>query len=134
VKTQRDRYLELVLQFPLRPIRSDEELNGAIAMIDSLLDKVNLNQGERDYLDVLSDLVKKYESEHHPIPRVEDSDLLRHLLEVKGTTQSRLAQDTGIAESTISEILSGKRSLNRAQIGKLSRYFHVEAGVFNFEG
>ena len=41
---------------------------------------------------------------------------------------------TGIAESTISEVLSGKRKLNRTQIGKLARYFHVSPAVFEFGG
>ncbi len=102
-------------------------------MIDTLLDQPRRSQGETDYLDVLSFLVSRYEHEHHPIPRLPDSDMLRHLIEVKETTQAELARATGIAESTVSEILSGKRSLNKAQIGKLSRYFHVEPGVFSFD-
>ena len=52
--------------------------------------------------------------------------MLRVLIENRGTTQARLAADTGIAESTVSEVLSGKRKLNRTQIGKLARYFRVE--------
>ena len=36
----------------------------------------------------------------------------------------------GIAESTISAVLGGKRKLNRTQIAKLARYFHVEPGAF----
>ena len=34
-----DGYLDLVRQFPLRPIRSEKELDRAIAMINSLLDR-----------------------------------------------------------------------------------------------
>ena len=34
------------------------------------------------------------------------------------------------AGNTISEVLAGKRKLNRAQITKLSRYFHIEPGTF----
>lgn len=37
-----------------------------------------------------------------------------------------------IAVSTISEVLRGKRTLNRAQIGKLARYFHVTPDTFVF--
>jgi transcriptional regulator with XRE-family HTH domain len=36
----------------------------------------------------------------------------------------------GIAESTISEVLSGKRRLTRAQLEKLAAYFHVVPAVF----
>ena len=31
-----DRYLEWIQEFPLRPIRSDRELQGALAVIDRL--------------------------------------------------------------------------------------------------
>jgi HTH-type transcriptional regulator/antitoxin HigA len=40
----------------------------------------------------------------------------------------------GIAESTVSEVLSGKRTLNRKQIGKLAKYFRIAPGAFGFGG
>jgi HTH-type transcriptional regulator/antitoxin HigA len=125
-----DRYLELVQQFPLRPIRSEAELDRAIATIDALLDQDRRNSDEEDYLDVLSDLVEKYEDEHEPMPSVSGAELLRFLIESQETTQAKVATATGIAESTISEILAGKRELNRKHIEALSRHFHVNPGVF----
>src|SRR5437764_10183324 len=82
-----DRYLELVRQFPLRPLRSDSDLDAAIAMIDSLLDQVRLSTPEQDYLDVLSDLVEAYEEEAVPIRSVSDPEMLRFLIENRGVTQ-----------------------------------------------
>jgi HTH-type transcriptional regulator/antitoxin HigA len=58
--------------------------------------------------------------------------MLRHLLEAKGVARSELCMVTGIAESTISGVLKGKRSLNRDHIGKLARYFKVSPNVFAF--
>lgn len=129
---QQDRYLELIRRFPLRPIRSEAELDGATRVIDSLIDQETLTPPEQDYLDVLSHLVEAYESEHYPEEPVSDAQMLRFLIEMKGVTQSEAAKGAGIAESTVSEVLSGKRKLNRAQIGKLARYFHVEPGAFEF--
>jgi HTH-type transcriptional regulator / antitoxin HigA len=123
-------YLELVSQFPLRPIRSDTELDRAIAVINSLIRREDLAPDEEDYLDVLSDLVEKYEAEQHPMPPVSDADLLRYLIEAKGVTQAKVAAETGIAESTISEILSGRRELNRRHIEVLAAYFHVNPSAF----
>lgn len=127
-----DRYLELVLAFPLRPIRMETELDDATRVIDSLIDLDELSGPERDYLDVLTDLVEAYETEHYSAEPVTDADMLQFLLETKGVTQSVAAKGAGIAESTVSEVLSGKRKLNRKQIGKLAKYFHVEPGVFEF--
>jgi len=127
-----DGYVELVLRFPLRPIRSDDELDRAIQVVDSLVGRPSLSQEEEDYLEVLSDLVERYESEAHPMPPVSDAEMLRHLIEAKGVSQTEVSRATGIADSTISEVLAGKRSLNRAHIGKLATYFKVSPDVFAF--
>jgi HTH-type transcriptional regulator / antitoxin HigA len=125
-----DRYLDLVREVPLRPIRSEDELDRAIAMIDSLIDRDGLTTDEDDYLDVLGDLVEKYETAHHPIAPVSDAEMLRHLIESRDTTQARVAEAAGIAESTISAILAGKRGMSRKHIEALSRHFKVKPAVF----
>jgi HTH-type transcriptional regulator/antitoxin HigA len=125
-----DRYLDLVRTFPLRPLRSDADLDAAVAVIDRLIDQPVLSTPEQDYLAVLSDLVEAYESETVPMRPVGDAELLRFLIEQKRITQAEAASGTGIAESTISEVLAGKRKLNRTQIARLARYFHVEPGAF----
>ena len=128
-----DKYLKLVRRFPLRPLRSDEELDQAITVINSLLDRDDLDPAEADYLDVLGDLVERYETEEHPIGGVTDAEVLGHLIEARGVTQAQVARATGIAVSTVSELLSGKRKMSRSHIGKLAHYFHVDPGVFAFE-
>lgn len=125
-----DAYQELIRKFPLRPIRSQVELDQAIAVIDELVDRSKRSSPEDDYLDVLGDLVRQYESEQHHIPQVSDGELLRFLIETRDLTQVQVAKNTGVAESTISEVLSGRRKLNRRQIGKLADYFHVTPGTF----
>ena len=64
---------------------------------------------------------------------VDDAKMLRFLIEQRSITQSELARQSRIAESTLSEVQSGKRNLTRTQIGKLARFFQVEPGVFSFE-
>ena len=86
-----DRYLKLIRQFPLRPLRTDADLDAAIATIDTLLDKAALTIPEQDYLDVLSDLIESYEAEAVPMQPVGDPDLLRFLIEQKGVTQAAVA-------------------------------------------
>ncbi|MFM7843933.1 MAG: type II toxin-antitoxin system HigA family antitoxin [Planctomycetota bacterium] len=125
----RDSYLELVLAFPLSSIRSDEHLNQAQRVMDRLLAKAKLDDGEQTYLDALSDLVAVYEDEQHVIEPASDADMLRHLLESKSVTQIQLSQETGIAKSTISEVLAGKRPFSRQVIRKLADYFQMDVSV-----
>ncbi len=125
-----DRYLQLIRRFPLRPLRTEADLDAAVAVIDQLIDRAALTAPEQDYLDVLSDLVETYESELIPIRPVGDAELLRFLIEHKGVSQAEAASGAEIAESTISEVLAGKRKLNRGQIAKLARYFALDPGAF----
>ena len=125
-----DQYLDLVRQFPLRPLRTEDDLDMAIGVVDALLDRAKLTLPEQDYLDVLSDLVEAYEAERIPMRPVGDADLLRFLIQQKSVTQAETATGAGVAESTLSAVLAGKRKLNRTQIAKLAGYFHVEPGAF----
>lgn len=129
----RDRYLELVLQFPLRAIRTEDELDEATKVIHSLIDQDKLSPAEDEYLDVLSTLVEDYEDEHYPIEDVSDAAMIEYFMDLREVTQTQLAAAVGIATSTISEILNGKRKLTRGQIEKLAAYFRVSPGVFMSE-
>ena len=125
----RDSYLERVLAFPLSSIRSEEHFDEAQKEMDRLLAKGELDEGEETYLDALSDLVGVYEDEHHAIEPASDADMLRHLLEAKGVTQAQLSQRAGIAKSTISEVLAGKKPFSRQMIRKLADFFEVDVSV-----
>jgi HTH-type transcriptional regulator / antitoxin HigA len=125
----RDSYLALVLAFPLASIKSEEHLAEAQKVMDRLLAKAHLDDGEQMYLDALSDLVATYEDAHHAIEPASDADMLRHLLEAKGITQVQLSKETGLAKSSLSEVLAGKKPFSRQMIRKLAEYFHVDVSV-----
>jgi HTH-type transcriptional regulator/antitoxin HigA len=122
-------YFELVRRFPLRPIRSKKELDGATAVIDDLISRT-LSPEEGDYLDVLSDLVEKYESEHYAIPDANPIQVLQFFIEDRQTSQRAVATGSGIAVSTMSQILSGQRPMNLDHMQKLASYFGVDVAVF----
>ena len=127
--SDRDSYLELVKAFPLASIRSGEHLAQAQAVMDALSSQGSRDHGEAIYLDTLSDLVGAYEDIHHAIEPASDAEMLRHLLDAKGITQTQLSKETGLAKSTISEVLSGKRPLSRRLIRKLADYFGVDVSI-----
>lgn len=126
----RSRYMELVARFPLRPIRSDAELGRAVSALNALLDLRKRTRDDDDYLHVLGTLIDEYETEHHPMPPVSGVDMLKHLIDARQTTQTRVAGGTGLSLSTVSEILAGKRKLNTRHIAALAKFFGVDPGLF----
>jgi HTH-type transcriptional regulator/antitoxin HigA len=124
-------YLKLAAAFPIRPLRSDEDLDEAIRVLDRLLcRKKPLDEQEEGYRDSLSHEIRRYEEANVPMPAVSGAAMLRHLIEARDATLSEVAAATGIAVSTISSVLNGKRELNRSHIEKLAPYFGVAPGVF----
>jgi HTH-type transcriptional regulator / antitoxin HigA len=123
-------YLALIRRFPLRPLRIDAELDAASEIVDELTDREDLSPAEADYLDVLGDLVEKYEDEHVEMPHVSDGTMLRSLMEEKGVRQVDVVRGTGISKTVLSLVLNDKRVLTREHIGALSKYFGVNPSSF----
>lgn len=60
-------YLVLMHEFPLRPIRNEAQRAAASRMADSLLARHHLLAWEEDYLDVLGDLILRYDDQQENI-------------------------------------------------------------------
>jgi HTH-type transcriptional regulator / antitoxin HigA len=127
-------YMTLLKQYPLHPIRNDKDYRRALAVLDQLAvrDEDDLDQGEADYLGVLTTLVQAYDQQHARIPsmNLKPHQRLRYLIEQAGLTQTNLAKLLGIGQPAVSLILSGHRALNRQHIIKLADHFKIEAGYF----
>jgi HTH-type transcriptional regulator/antitoxin HigA len=78
---------------------------------------------------VLTLLVEAYEEEHYPIRSASPVEVLKELMDANNLRQKDLAPMLG-SESVVSEVLSGKRELNKHHIEKLSRRFGVSPAVF----
>ncbi len=129
-KPTNERYFELVHEFPLRRLQNNDDFERATAMIEALMDRPKLTRGEAEYFDVLADLIVAYEKKVYPIARLSEAEMLRHCLEARGLTQAQAAAETGIAESSLSSILSGKRRMTKGHIETLCRYFNVGPSAF----
>ena len=114
---------------PIPAIKSEKHLDAAQSVMERLLAKNKLDHGEKTHLDALSDLVAAYEDKHHAIEPASDADMLRHLMELKGITQTQLSQETEIAKSTISEVLTGKNPFSRQLIRKFADHFKVDVSI-----
>ena len=124
------KYLALIRRFPLRPIRTDAELDAASAIIDELTVRDDVSSAEADYLEVLGDLVEKYEDEHVEMLHVSDAEMLRSLMDEKGISQADVVRGAGISKTVLSLVLNGKRDLTRQHIEALAKYLGVNPATF----
>ena len=123
-------YWSLLERFPLRPLVTAKDLDAAIALVDELIDRPKLDAWEQAFLDVLGDLVEAAEEEQHPLDAAPDGETFLTLCEEKCVTQQQAAAELGIANSTLSAVIHGKRRFTRDHLRRLSAYFGVPVGTF----
>jgi HTH-type transcriptional regulator/antitoxin HigA len=110
-------------------VHSDEELDRYTQALFDLTAKPRPTRDEEAAIELLTLLIDQYESERYPVPDASPIEVLRLLIERNGLTRRDLATELG-TEATVSLVLSGKRSLTRNHIAKLSRRFGVSPAVF----
>jgi HTH-type transcriptional regulator / antitoxin HigA len=86
------KYLELIRAFPLRPIRSEKELERAEAVLHRLSDARSLSAPEQDYLEILGNVIDEYESKALPIEPLPPHQMLAISIESKGVTQTEVSR------------------------------------------
>jgi HTH-type transcriptional regulator / antitoxin HigA len=124
-----DSYLALVKRHPLTSIRSENDLDSAQAVVDELL-REDLDEGQKAYLDALSDLVIVYEQEHHAVAPLSPHARLAQMLEDHGMSQAELARTAGLAKATVSDLTTGKRPFTVKQMHTVASIFGLPGTVF----
>jgi HTH-type transcriptional regulator/antitoxin HigA len=126
-------YLELIQRFPLLPIQNDAGLRQAEKVLDelSIIDEDKLTPSQGGYLQVLTDLVERYEEDRHPIANTfaDGIDALRYLVEQHSMTASDLGRLLGNRQLGAA-LLRRQRQLSKAHISKLAAYFAVSTDLF----
>lgn len=114
----------------LRPIRTEEEYDRTVSLMNYLLDMVGDQEDHAlsGLLDLVGELVADYDTSHFAIEASEPKEVLRYLIELRGLKQGDLAEI--VPQSNLSAILSGKRKISATLAGKLARFFNISPAVF----
>jgi HTH-type transcriptional regulator/antitoxin HigA len=110
-------------------ITSDAQNERYISVLLEPEKKDRLSAKEREFAELLTVLIEAYEDERYPIRAASPVEVLAHLMEANNLKQKDLAPLFG-SESVVSEVLHGKRELNKHHIERLSKRFSVSPAVF----
>lgn len=125
-----DTYAALLAKFPPRVIRTEEQNESYIATLYELDQRRDAwSPEEAELADLLTLLIEDYEERHYQLPRSSPLERLEYLMEQQGMKQKDLVDVFG-TPSIVSEVLNGKRQLNKDHIQKLSRRFNVSPELF----
>ena len=111
-------------------IRTEAEyhrlLDAAAAFMEKPEDEMSEEEGR--LLEQLSILIDEYENRAHPLPKAEPHKMLAYLLGEKNMKPSDLW--SVLPNRGESEILNGKRSINKAQARQLAELLRVPVDLF----
>ncbi|RPH89882.1 MAG: transcriptional regulator [Chroococcales cyanobacterium metabat2.561] len=124
-----DKYLELLKQYPPRPIHNEEDLEMMQEVINRLLDKPQLTVEEREYLNVLGSLIYEYEENQEPIPDIYGLELLKFILEERNLQKQDLLSIFE-SKSTLDDIFDGLQELTPIYIQKLANFLNISPDLF----
>jgi HTH-type transcriptional regulator/antitoxin HigA len=110
-------------------ITSDAQSERYISALLELERRNHLSADEKNFAELLTLLIEAYEEKHHPIRAASPREVLTELMAANNLRQKDLAPMLG-SESVVSEVLSGKRELNKRHIVELSKRFKVSPEVF----
>src|SRR6185312_15906808 len=125
-------YQSLVSLHPPRPLHDAVDEQNVEELIAAMAGHP-LSKDQEDYLELLSDLLLKYQAASRP-PRVRSRTTphqrLKFLMQESQMTPKKLATMLGCSQPLVSLILSGKRELSKENIKKLAAHFRLDAGYF----
>jgi len=110
-------------------ITSEAQHEQYVSALLELDRRSRLTAAEKNFAELLTLLIEAYEEDHHSIRSASPVEVLQELMSANDLRQKDLVPQLG-SESIVSEILSGKRDLNKSHIAKLSKRFRVSPEVF----
>lgn len=111
----------------LKPIKTKKDCDIALERVYNLMQKdIIPNSKESDELEILSILIKEFESKNFKLPKPNPIEAIKFRLEQQNMSEKDLSEILGY-RSRKSEILSGKRKLSLTMIRKLHEELKIPA-------
>ena len=129
-RTASPKYDTLLAKFRPKVIRAEKENENYTGILYDLDRRSKtLTRAEKELADLLTLLIEDFEERQYQLHRAEPLGVLRFLMDQHRLKQKDLLDVFG-TPSIVSEVLSGKRELNKEHIKRLSERFHVSPELF----
>lgn len=124
-------YAKLLAKVQPHAIKDEREYDRLVAEVGQLMERgeENLTPEETSLLEMMSILIEEYDRKHYPLKPFQPHRMLAFLLEQRNLKPNDLWPVLG-SKGRVSEIITGKRAISKAQAKKLADFFHVTADLF----
>jgi HTH-type transcriptional regulator/antitoxin HigA len=126
---RKQEYRDLVSRTLPHIIRTEEENERYIQVLEYLDAKPHPTPAETELAELLTLLIEGFEDQHYTLKAATPLEHLTELMAANGLKQKDLVDIFG-TPSIVSEILHGKRHFTTEHIRRLSERFHVSPELF----
>jgi len=125
-----DKYSQLLVRYQPKLIRTEEENEKALAIVEELMHRPNRSPEENELYELLITLIEKFEREFYsPGESSTPHSMLAFLMEQQNVKSEDLLGIIG-AEEVVAEVIKGKREMTQEQAKAIGKFFKVEPSLF----
>jgi HTH-type transcriptional regulator/antitoxin HigA len=128
-KIDRKKYGRLLTNALPSVIKTEEENDRAILIVEKLLAKKELSFEESTLLELLGKLIADFEERFYRPKDASPQEVLLELMQARDLKQIDLVELFG-SKSRASEAINGKREISKSQAKALAEFFKVSADLF----
>ncbi|WYL96546.1 MAG: transcriptional regulator [Gloeotrichia echinulata IR180] len=122
-------YSELLSKHQPRIIKTEEENEKFLAIVEELLSRSHLTPEEDAVLELLVKLIEDFEDKHYQLNTSTPHSRLLHLMEAREMEKADLVKILGMRE-VVTEIVNGQRKISKEQAQTLGEFFQVDPSLF----
>ncbi|NES70014.1 MAG: transcriptional regulator [Okeania sp. SIO2D1] len=125
------KYSELLVKYQPKLIKTEEENEKALAVVEELMHVQNLTPEQETLYELLIVLIEKFEQDfYHPGSASTPDSMLRFLMEQQGVKLENLVEVIG-SEGIVIELINGRGEINTEQAKILGDFFKVDSSLFS---
>jgi HTH-type transcriptional regulator/antitoxin HigA len=128
-KIDRKKYGRLLTRALPSIIKTEEENDSAILIVEKLLAKKTLSVEESTLLELQGKLIADFEERFYRPKDASPQEVLLELMQARDLKQSDLVELFG-SKSRTSEAINGKREISKSQAKALAEFFKVPVDLF----
>jgi HTH-type transcriptional regulator/antitoxin HigA len=128
-KIDRKKYGRLLTNALPSVIKTEEENDRAILIVEKLIAKKELSFEESTLLELLGKLIADFEERFYRPKDASPQEVLLELMQARDLKQIDLVELFG-SKSRASEAINGKREISKSQAKALAEFFKVSADLF----
>ena len=125
-------YSELLSKHQPRIIKTEEENEKFLAIVEELLSRSNLTLEEDALLELLVKLIEDFEDKHYQLNASTPHSRLLHLMEARNLEQADLVRILGSSE-VVASVINGELEITEEQAEALGKFFQVDPRLFRQE-